>query len=70
MTQVRLFAAYAGWSAEQLESEIDAGGWYVLTARPSDIFTATPESLWRQVLRRQGGRVSLASTAPDDTRMN
>lgn len=68
--QIRLFAAYAGWTAKQLENEIEAGGWYVLSARPSDIFTPAPHDLWREVLRRQGGRIALASSAPDDPRMN
>jgi putative transcriptional regulator len=68
--RIRLYAAYAGWSAEQLEMEIDAGGWYVLEAKPTDMFTSEPDELWRQVLRRQGGRIAWASTAPADPRHN
>jgi putative transcriptional regulator len=65
-----LFAAYAGWSAVQLESEIEAGGWYVVDAHPDDPFTSSPQDLWRRVLRRQGGRMALASTSPDDPSLN
>jgi putative transcriptional regulator len=50
--------------------EIDAGGWYVLEAKPTDMFTSEPDELWRQVLRRQGGRIAWASTAPADPRHN
>ncbi len=70
VTRIRLLAGYAGWTAEQLEMEIDAGGWYVLDATIDDVFTDRPEDLWREVLRRQGGRVSWASTAPEDPRQN
>ena len=67
---VRLFAAYAGWGRQQLEAEIEAGGWYVLPATAEDVFTGEPETLWRRVLRRQNGRAAWASTAPDDPRQN
>lgn len=52
---LRVFAGYAGWGAGQLEGEIEEGAWFVVDARPGDCFTADPEVLWRQVLRRQGG---------------
>jgi putative transcriptional regulator len=67
---VRLFAAYAGWSRRQLEAEIEAGGWYVVEAKADDVFTADPDTLWRDVLRRQNGRAAWASTAPDDPKQN
>jgi putative transcriptional regulator len=67
---VRIFAGYAGWSAGQLEREIDEGGWFVLEALPGDAFSADPEALYAQVLRRQQGRVALASTAPLDPSLN
>lgn len=70
VSSIRLFAAYAGWSAEQLESEIEAGGWYVVDPMPGDPFTSTPDDLWRRILRRQGGRMALASTSPDDPSQN
>jgi putative transcriptional regulator len=70
VSRIRVFAAYSGWSAEQLEAEIEAGGWYVLDPWPDDPFTDSPEDLWRRVLRRQGGRTALASTSPDDPSWN
>jgi putative transcriptional regulator len=70
LTRIRLFAAYTGWSALQLDAEIEAGGWYVVDAQPGDPFTADPQALWRQILRRQGGRMALASTSPADPSHN
>ena len=67
---LRVYAGYAGWSPGQLEAEIDDGAWYVLTAEPGDAFTAVPERLWHDVLRRQEGDLALLATYPDDPSLN
>ena len=63
---IRVFAGYAGWTAGQLDEEIEAGGWFVVESLPGDAFTATPAGLWRTVLRRQGGKLALFATYPAD----
>ena len=70
LSRLRVFAGYAGWSAGQLESEVDAGGWWVLDALPDDPFPTQPELLWRQVLRRQGQPLAIAVTLPGDPTQN
>jgi putative transcriptional regulator len=67
---VRVFAGYAGWGAGQLEAEIEAGGWFVVDSLPADPFTSAPALLWRTVLRRQGGRLALFSSYPEDPAHN
>jgi putative transcriptional regulator len=67
---VRLFAGYAGWGGGQLEAEISAGGWFVFDALPSDPLSPDPEELWREVLRRQGGRLALFAACPPDPSLN
>ncbi len=55
LSGLRIFAGYAGWGPEQLESEVEQGSWMVVEAQPSeDVFDADPASLWKRVLRRQG----------------
>lgn len=70
ITSMRVYAGYAGWSPGQLESEIDEGAWYVLSAQPGDVFVPEPGQLWRQVLRRQEGDLAFLATYPDDPAMN
>ncbi len=70
LDKVRVFAGYAGWSPDQLESEIALGAWWVVAPEPQDPFTPEPERLWREVLRRQGGRLALFALCPDDPSMN
>lgn len=67
---MRVFAGYAGWSTDQLESEIDEGAWYVVDAEIMDAFSSAAEDLWRTVLRRQAGPLSWLSTFPADPSMN
>lgn len=67
---LRIFAGYAGWSAGQLEGEIEEGGWYVVEAHAEDPFSTRPDRLWRDVLRRQAGGLALVSTFPDDPTQN
>lgn len=66
--QVRMFAGYAGWSAGQLEAEMEAGAWWVVDAEPGDAFTLAPDELWKQVLRRQKLPLKWVAWYPDDPR--
>jgi putative transcriptional regulator len=70
IVSLRVYVGYAGWSAGQLQAEIDEGAWYVLPARPGDAFSAEPERLWPAVLRRQGGELAYVATYPDDPNLN
>ena len=67
---LRIFAGYSGWSGGQLEAEIGEGAWYIVDAEARDPFSDSPETLWRQVLRRQRGELALVSTYPEDPALN
>jgi len=67
---VRVFAGYAGWSAAQLEAEIDEGSWFVVDAEPGDLHSGEPEAMWRKVLRRQRSELAWVSLMPEDPTMN
>ena len=49
---VRVYLGHAGWTEDQLDGEIAEGGWYVLPADTSTIFSTKPESLWRTLVAR------------------
>jgi putative transcriptional regulator len=70
LTQLRVFAGYAGWGDEQLRDEIRTGSWYVVPSTPADLFGADPIGLWSRVLRRQPGELAWVSTRPPDPSMN
>lgn len=67
---LRIFAGYAGWDAGQLETELVQGLWHVVPSSPSDPFDPDPATLWRRVLRRQGGELGMFSTWPESAELN
>ncbi len=68
--RVRVFRGYAGWAPGQLEAELEVGAWMVFDALDDDVFTGRPDELWRNVVRRQGGRLTWIADAPDDLSLN
>ncbi len=58
---VRIFAGYSGWAPGQLEDELEKGMWHPVAARYGDVFDSEPTTLWRRVLRREGGELGLLS---------
>lgn len=67
---LRIFAGYAGWSPGQLEGELQQEFWHPVPAIYSDVFDPDPTTLWRRVLRRQGGELGLLSTWTDRAELN
>ena len=68
--ELRVYLGYAGWAPAQLQAELDHGAWFVVEALPSDPFATEPDALWRNVLRRQRGRVALFASCPPDPTVN
>lgn len=50
--QYRLYAGYAGWTAGQLDQEIERGGWRVMPAEIGMVFDEAPLDLWPELIRR------------------
>jgi putative transcriptional regulator len=66
----RFFAGYAGWGAQQLESELAEESWLTIPATPADVFSDDPQ-LWN----RLSARVNLLKFVrpehiPDDPQVN
>jgi putative transcriptional regulator len=67
---LRVFQGYSGWGGQQLDDELALGAWMVLPSEAGDVFAPHPDELWREVLRRQGGRIAWLANAPDDLSAN
>ncbi|HVL72875.1 MAG TPA: YqgE/AlgH family protein, partial [Beijerinckiaceae bacterium] len=57
-----LALGYAGWSAGQLESEIQANGWLNCPADPELIFHAAADLRYERALRKIGVDPAMLST--------
>jgi putative transcriptional regulator len=70
LRRARVFAGYAGWGPGQLDGELAEGSWIVEPALPDDVFTADPDQLWSDVLRRKGGPFGVLALMPPDPSLN
>lgn len=70
VSDVRVFAGYAGWGPGQLEGELAVDAWFVLDAAASDVTTSEPSHLWAAVLRRQPGALAFLASYPDEPAWN
>ncbi|MFZ0170050.1 MAG: YqgE/AlgH family protein [Acidimicrobiales bacterium] len=69
-TGLRVFTGYSGWGPGQLEEEIEAGAWFVVEGRQTDVLSPEPSALWERVLRRQGGWLAVLARHPVDASLN
>ncbi len=68
---LRVFQGYAGWAPGQLDDELKRDAWITHPATPDLIFSATPDQLWRQILRlRPEWRYRLLAECPEDISRN
>lgn len=49
-TVARVYAGYAGWSAQQLIGEISRGLWRVIPGDAAMVFDPHPETLWKRAM--------------------
>jgi putative transcriptional regulator len=68
LRRVRVFAGYAGWSAGQLDAELESDAWIVQPADADDPFL--PGDIWSAALGRAGRRYKLMATMPADPSLN
>ena len=67
---LRIFEGYSGWTAGQLENEIQQNAWIVIPPSRTLIEMPDPESAWRSVMRNSGPFLHLLSDAPDNPSLN
>ena len=67
---VRCYGGYSGWSAGQLEQEIERGSWIRQPASAGKVFTLRSDAFWQDILREKGGRFRALSNYPLDPRLN
>jgi putative transcriptional regulator len=70
MRKIKMFAGYAGWSPGQLENEMKQKAWLTHPASLELVFDVASEQLWRDILRRKGGKYRLLAQFPEDLSFN
>ena len=59
---LRFYLGYAGWGPGQLDDEVDAGAWHILTGDASTVFDSDPDTLWDRLIHRSS--LSVAKNMP------
>lgn len=70
LNKIRFFLGYSGWSAGQLNTEMEEKTWIVAPATVKFVFSDSEKELWKDVLKGLGGAYELIINAPLDPRMN
>jgi putative transcriptional regulator len=67
----RFFLGYSGWSYGQLMEELEANTWIICPlAESENIFTSSPDELWKIILKNMGGEFQQMANYPIDPRLN
>lgn len=59
-----VYVGYAGWTAEQLQNEVEMGAWFIFPGDAAAVFDANPESVWSRWILKTEGQIALARGAP------
>jgi putative transcriptional regulator len=67
---VRAFVGYAGWTAGQLERELEQHAWLLQKPDPAALAPERLPKLWFEIMRGLGPWFKLLAAAPDDPSLN
>jgi putative AlgH/UPF0301 family transcriptional regulator len=57
-----VYVGYAGWTKDQLRTEVQLGAWFIFPADTATVFNSDPDSLWLQIIQKT--ELQLAKTQP------
>ncbi len=57
-----VYLGYAGWTQDQLRSEVQLGAWFVFPADAATVFNSDPDSLWLEMIKKT--QLKFAKTEP------
>ncbi|HHZ83962.1 MAG TPA: YqgE/AlgH family protein [Nitrospirales bacterium] len=67
---IRAYVGYAGWSSNQLESELGESSWKLVPADQKFVFDMEPARVWSTLLASLGEEYSIYASMPPDPTMN
>jgi putative transcriptional regulator len=70
LQHVRFFVGYSGWSAGQLDQEIEERSWFVAPGSKRSIMASDHHDLWQRTLRNMGTAFAALANFPEDPGLN
>lgn len=68
--ELRFFLGYAGWSANQLEGEMQENAWLVGTIAPRMVMQGVDSEFWTRTLERYNNKYRAWANFPEDPGLN
>lgn len=69
-SQIRFFLGYSGWSAGQLERELQENSWVIAKVRPDIIMNNRGDDTWKKVLKSLNNKYRIWADFPESPDMN
>lgn len=69
-SQIRFFLGYSGWSAGQLEKELNEDSWVIVKIRPDIIMDNSGNDTWKKVLKGLNNKYRIWADFPESPEMN
>lgn len=57
-----VYLGYAGWTTDQLKTEVRLGGWFIFQADNQTVFNSNPDSLWHQMIKKTELKMAVCPT--------
>ena len=68
---IRFFLGYTGWSASQLETEIQSNSWIIgVNNLKKEILSKSSKKFWKEKINELGGEYIIWSNAPENPNLN
>ena len=68
--EIRFFLGYAGWSANQLEGEMEDNAWLVGKISPRMVMQGVGSEFWSNILARYNNKYKAWANFPEDPGLN
>ena len=68
--QIRFFVGYSGWSAGQLQEEVEEKSWIITTPDVGISFSLEAEQIWKRSMQQLGGEYAQMTNYPIDPQLN
>jgi putative transcriptional regulator len=69
-SQIRFFLGYSGWSAGQLERELNENSWVIAKVNSNIVLNNSGDDIWKKVLRGFKNKYKMWADFPDSPEMN
>jgi putative transcriptional regulator len=68
--ELRFFLGYSGWSAGQLEEELDNNAWLVADIQPNLVMRSDQSGFWNEVLKTMNNKYQVWANFPENPGLN